>query len=243
MILLDPPTWPAHGTVWSHLVSDTSLHELRAFARAAGLPDRSFDLDHYDTPADRHADLLAAGATAVGGRTLARRLGASGLRVAGHERAGARRDALRARWERLWSPLAEPARWPTGSPPAPASGPASAVLDAGGELVRRWSEPHRVYHGRLHLAAALDALDALLVTTPLTAAETRTVRLALWFHDAVHDGVAGRDEERSGALASDVLAPPSARGCCRPRRTTTSPGSCGSRRPTTRPRATASVRS
>ena len=34
-VLIDPPAWPAHGTVFSHLVSDASLEELHAFARAA----------------------------------------------------------------------------------------------------------------------------------------------------------------------------------------------------------------
>ena len=42
-ILIDPPLWPAHGTVFSHLVSDSSLAELRDFADAAGLPPGAFD--------------------------------------------------------------------------------------------------------------------------------------------------------------------------------------------------------
>lgn len=79
-ILIDPPVWPAHGRVWSHLVSDTSLEELHAFAAAAGIPRRSFEGDHYDVPGERYDDLVAAGATPVGGRDLARALRASGLR-------------------------------------------------------------------------------------------------------------------------------------------------------------------
>ena len=31
-VLIDPPRWPAHGRVWSHLVSDESYDELHAFA-------------------------------------------------------------------------------------------------------------------------------------------------------------------------------------------------------------------
>ena len=50
-LLLDRPAWPAHGRLWSHLVSDTSLEELHAFARLAGVPSRSFEGDHYDVPA------------------------------------------------------------------------------------------------------------------------------------------------------------------------------------------------
>lgn len=80
MILIDPPTWPAHGRLWSHVISDTSLEELHAFARTTGLPERSFEGDHYDVPGERHAELVAAGAVPVGNRELARVLGASGLR-------------------------------------------------------------------------------------------------------------------------------------------------------------------
>jgi hypothetical protein len=78
--------WPAHGTIWGHLVSDESLDELHAFAARAGLPPRSFDLDHYDVPADRYDELVAAGAEAVSYRDLVVRLRDSGLRVRGKDR-------------------------------------------------------------------------------------------------------------------------------------------------------------
>lgn len=80
-ILIDEPMWPAHDTVWSHLVSDASYEELHAFASRQGLPERSFDHDHYDVPAARYDELVAAGAQPVGGKELAVRLEASGLRV------------------------------------------------------------------------------------------------------------------------------------------------------------------
>ncbi|WP_244284122.1 DUF4031 domain-containing protein [Agromyces badenianii] len=86
MILIDTPLWPKHGTVWAHLVSDESIEELRAFADRAGLPARSFDLDHYDVPVDRYDDLVAAGAVAVSPRELVERLRRSGLRVTPRER-------------------------------------------------------------------------------------------------------------------------------------------------------------
>ncbi len=190
MILIDPPAWPAHGRLWSHLVSDTSLHELRTFARAADLPDRGFDLDHYDVPDRRHDDLVAAGAVPVDGGTLARRLGASGVRVPGRERFPASRAALTARWARLATPSsAHDAAW----------------IAVGDDLFTRWNEPHRVYHGRLHLAATLDAFDLLLAGSGLGAHAARTARLAVWFHDAVHGGEANRDEERSATLAVSLL--------------------------------------
>ena len=81
MILIDEPVWPAHDTLWGHLVSDTSLEELHAFAREAGIPPRGFDNDHYDYPIHRREALIAQGATPVTGRELLRRLQAAGLRV------------------------------------------------------------------------------------------------------------------------------------------------------------------
>lgn len=85
-VLIDQPRWPAHETLWSHLVSDESLEELHAFAAAAGLSPRAFDLDHYDVPEHRYAGLVAAGAEPVSNRELVRRLRASGLRVRQRDR-------------------------------------------------------------------------------------------------------------------------------------------------------------
>ncbi len=85
-ILIDEARWPAHGRLWAHLVSDSDLDELHAFAAANGIPRRGFDLDHYDVPDEAHARLVDAGAQYVSGRELVRRLIASGLRVPGRER-------------------------------------------------------------------------------------------------------------------------------------------------------------
>jgi hypothetical protein len=80
-VLIDEAIWPAHGTVWAHLVSDSSLDELHSFARGAGIADRSFDHDHYDVPLERRDTMLALGAEPVTGRELLRRLQEAGLRV------------------------------------------------------------------------------------------------------------------------------------------------------------------
>ena len=80
-ILIDPPRPEAHGRRWSHLVSDTSLDELHAFARAVGIPERGFEGDHYDVPEERYAAVVAAGARPVPARDLLRALQASGLRL------------------------------------------------------------------------------------------------------------------------------------------------------------------
>ena len=85
-LLIDPPRWPAHGRLWSHLVSDTSLEELHTFALAAGIPPRAFDRDHYDVPESSYRQLVAAGACEVEAKELLRRLVASGLRVPGRDR-------------------------------------------------------------------------------------------------------------------------------------------------------------
>lgn len=80
MILIDPPTWPGHGRLWSHLVSDTSYDELHAFARVIGVPERGFERDHYDVPERLYAAAVAAGAQPVPSKELVARLIAGGLR-------------------------------------------------------------------------------------------------------------------------------------------------------------------
>jgi len=85
-VLIDQPIWPAHDTVWAHIVSDTSLEELHDFAQRAGIPRRGFDLDHYDVPARMWSELVALGAEPVGVRDFVRRLEASGLRVPQRDR-------------------------------------------------------------------------------------------------------------------------------------------------------------
>ncbi|MHA7302724.1 DUF4031 domain-containing protein [Pseudarthrobacter sp. MDT1-22] len=178
-IYLDPPLWPAHGTHFSHLISDTSLAELHAFAAAAGIPDRAFDGDHYDVAERRFDDLVAAGAIAVEARILVRKLIASGLRIPARRRNKSLKVPLLNRWEAIMP------------------GHDALFLD----LLDRWSEDHRRYHGCTHLLAVLEALD--LLADP--ADPPRTVLLAAWFHDAVYCGVAGQDEEESARLAEERL--------------------------------------
>ncbi|QMU74934.1 DUF4031 domain-containing protein [Streptacidiphilus sp. PB12-B1b] len=84
MILIDPPTWPGHGRLWSHLVSDVSYDELHAFARRLDVPERGFERDHYDLPERLYARALAAGAQPVASRELVARITAAGLRRRKH---------------------------------------------------------------------------------------------------------------------------------------------------------------
>ncbi|WP_228974220.1 DUF4031 domain-containing protein [Streptomyces sp. DH12] len=85
-LYIDPPTWPGHGRMWSHLISDTSFDELHAAAAAIGAPPRAFDGDHYDIPAHRYGDAVAAGAVEVGSKEIVRLLRAAGLRRPKHLR-------------------------------------------------------------------------------------------------------------------------------------------------------------
>jgi hypothetical protein len=79
-ILIDPPSVPSRGRMWSHLASDTSYDELHQFAAALGVPARGFDGDHYDIPAEYFDDAVAAGAVPVRSRELVQRITAAGLR-------------------------------------------------------------------------------------------------------------------------------------------------------------------
>ena len=178
-VYLDPPLWPAHGTRFSHLISDTSLEELHAFAAAAGIPERAFDGDHYDVAEARYGDLVKAGAVPVEGRILVRKLIASGLRIPARRRSSSLKVPLLTRWNEVL--------------------PDHDALFL--DLLDRWGEEHRRYHGRTHLLAVLEALD--LLSAP--ARPPRAVVLSAWFHDAVYRGVAGQDEEESARLAEDRL--------------------------------------
>lgn len=178
-VYLDPPLWPARGTHFSHLISDSSLEELHAFARAAGIPERAFDGDHYDVAEARLGALVAAGAIPVEGRVLVRKLIESGLRIPARRRNGSLKLPLLTRWDEVLP------------------GHDALFLD----LLDRWGEEHRKYHGRTHLLAVLEALD--LLTAP--ARPPRSVLLAAWFHDAVYRGIAGEDEEESARLAEERL--------------------------------------
>lgn len=79
-LMIDPPSVPSRGRLWSHLASDTSYDELHAFARELGIPERGFDRDHYDVPAEYYDVVVALGVEPVRSRELVARLVASGLR-------------------------------------------------------------------------------------------------------------------------------------------------------------------
>ena len=84
-------------------MSTTSYAELHEFAERAGISRRAFEGDHYDIPQERHADVVAAGATLVEGRELLVALRDSGLRIPKRTR------------ERVVHSTSDPAWLPAGS--------------------------------------------------------------------------------------------------------------------------------
>ena len=201
-IYIDPPTWPAHGTVFSHLISDVSLAELHEFAAAAGISERAFDRDHYDVPAHRYDELVQAGAKELSGAELTRTLIASGLRIPLKERPEKIRPRLLRTWEAAFAPRLERADASAES----RARLAAQVAELGERLLQAWEQPHRAYHHSGHLSQMLTDLDRLYAhrtqgSTPLP------LVLAAWFHDAVYEGAPGEDERRSEQLASTSLEP------------------------------------
>ena len=79
-ILVDTGIWPAHDRLWCHLISDTSVEELHAFARDLGIPERGFEGDHYDIPDEYRDQAIAKGAIPVTSREIVTALYASGQR-------------------------------------------------------------------------------------------------------------------------------------------------------------------
>lgn len=195
-IYIDPPTWPAHGTVFSHLISDASLAELHKFAASAGISERAFDRDHYDVPAHRYEELVQAGAVELSGAELTRKLIASGLRIPLKERPEKIRPRLLHAWEATFAPRLEKA------PATLQTQLTEQVAELGERLLQAWEQPHRAYHHSGHLSQILADLDRLYSgRTPLVST------LAAWFHDAVYESVPGEDERRSEQLATVSLEP------------------------------------
>lgn len=90
---IDRPAWPAHDTVFSHLVSDGGLEatgaaswvrasaELTDALAGAGLHPGWLDGDHADVPLSAFDDLLAAGAQLRSAREITAMLTATGQRL------------------------------------------------------------------------------------------------------------------------------------------------------------------
>lgn len=206
-IYIDPPTWPAHGTVFSHLISDASLAELHEFAAAAGISERAFDRDHYDVPAHLYDELVRAGAKELSGAELTRTLIASGLRIPLKERPEKIRPRLLRAWEAAFAPRLNTPRLKHVEAPAVSQAQLTAqVAELGESLLQAWEQPHRAYHHSGHLSQMLADLDRLYAHRAQGATPLASI-LAAWFHDAVYEGAPGEDERRSEQLAGASLEP------------------------------------
>ena len=91
-----------------------------------------------------------------------------------------RDSLLRERFIRLWRAC------------LPRSTSADAEV-AWSKVERHYSEPHRVYHDRQHLAHCLEQLDLAngLIVHP------EQVEMAIWFHDIINEPGASDNEQRS----------------------------------------------
>lgn len=78
------------------------------------------------------------------------------------------------------------------------------------ELVTCYTEPHRHYHDRTHLAHSFEQLDQAINECD----DPDSVELAIWFHDAINDPGAKDNEQRSiefflehadGVLRDDIV--------------------------------------
>jgi predicted metal-dependent HD superfamily phosphohydrolase len=79
------------------------------------------------------------------------------------------------------------------------------VLD---ELVSRYAEPHRCYHATSHVIHVLNHLPHVLDAEGIAADShvARSLRLALWYHDAIYNVRSATNEAYSAALAVRELA-------------------------------------
>ena len=69
------------------------------------------------------------------------------------------------------------------------------------DVLDRYSEPHRHYHTRQHLAECFDKINDIISL----AEHPVEVNLALWFHDAIYDTRRHDNEERSAAWACSAV--------------------------------------
>ncbi|WP_299445784.1 hypothetical protein [uncultured Phycicoccus sp.] len=100
-------------------------------------------------------------------------------------------------------------RWVTDARKAVPGADGQLLADVGRDLLARWGEPHRGYHGTSHLAEVLAAVDTLCRAGKVGRRDRSVAVLGAWFHDAVYDigdVEGGGNERRSAALASRTLA-------------------------------------
>lgn len=74
--------------MWCHMISDSSIAELKEFATNIGVPAKGFQGDHVDLPEHMREIAIANGARVVSSKELVLALYAAGLRLRPQERKG-----------------------------------------------------------------------------------------------------------------------------------------------------------
>ena len=87
-ILIDTAIWPWRDWLWCHMISDTSVSELKEFAQKMGIPERGFQGDHFDLPDHMRSIAIEHGAREVSSREILQALYDAGLRQPPSERHG-----------------------------------------------------------------------------------------------------------------------------------------------------------
>ena len=77
------------------------------------------------------------------------------------------------------------------------------VTEVGNDLVRRWRQPHRRYHGVIHLREVLSAVDTLCAEEGVDGRSHSVATMAAWFHDAVYDVRPDATNEADSAELAD----------------------------------------
>lgn len=97
-------------------------------------------------------------------------------------------------------------RWVTDARTAVPDADRQVLGEVGRDLLARWGEAHRSYHGTTHLAEVLAAVDTLCRAGKVGRRDRSIAVLGAWFHDAVYDiADAEHNERRSAALAARTL--------------------------------------
>jgi len=80
-ILIDSALWRWRDWMWCHMISDTSIAELKTFAAHLGVPEKGFQGDHVDLPEHMREVAIANGAKEVSSRELVEALYLAGMRI------------------------------------------------------------------------------------------------------------------------------------------------------------------
>lgn len=75
-----------------------------------------------------------------------------------------------------------------------------------GDLMERYSEPHRAYHNTFHVVSVVRDSSALADAFAFTVEERAILALAACAHDVIYDSSPGEDERASAAWARKRLA-------------------------------------